>query len=94
MILSHTQNAFTKVLCNSPFPHKSVNLFLTLVMIEDELTDLCGNRLLKNEFNSLVVQASHATDTAVTLSWRPPDKVPEGSVIVCVGGAEPLNAFP
>ena len=30
--------------------HKSVNLFFELVIINDELTDLRGNRLLQNDF--------------------------------------------
>jgi hypothetical protein len=32
----------------SPFPHKSVNLFLILVMIKDKMTDFCGNYVLQN----------------------------------------------
>ena len=35
---------------NSNFPHKSVDLSFILVMIQDKLTDLCGNRLLQDDF--------------------------------------------
>ena len=38
-----SQKVFIKSFCRSQFPHKSVNSFLILVMIKDELTDLCGN---------------------------------------------------
>ena len=37
-----SQKVFIKSVCNSSFPQKSVNVFFTLVMIEDTLTDLWG----------------------------------------------------
>ena len=38
--------------CRSQFPHKSVNLFVTLVIIKDKMMDLCGNWLLKNDLRN------------------------------------------
>jgi len=32
-----------KLFCKSKFPHKSVNLFFTLVIVKDKLTDLWGS---------------------------------------------------
>ena len=32
--------------CKSQFPHKFINLFFTLVMMKDKLTDLCRILLL------------------------------------------------
>ena len=32
-----------KSFCKSQFPHEFVNLFLILVIIKDNFTDLCGN---------------------------------------------------
>ena len=37
------QKVFIASFCNIQFPHKSVNLFLILVVIKDNLTDLCGS---------------------------------------------------
>ena len=37
------------------FPHKSVNLFLILVIEKDELTNLCGNWLLQTTLKILSV---------------------------------------
>jgi len=36
--------------CKSQLPHKSVSSLLTLVILEDKLTDSCGNRLLQDDF--------------------------------------------
>ena len=41
---------FIKSFCKSQFPHKSVDLSFILVIIQDKLTSLCGNRLLQNNF--------------------------------------------
>jgi len=38
-----SQKVFIKVFCKIQFPHESVNLFFTLVMIKDKLTDLWGH---------------------------------------------------
>jgi len=38
-----SQKVFIKSFCKSQFPHKSVNLLFILVIIKDNLTDLCGN---------------------------------------------------
>ena len=43
-----------KSFCKSRFPHKSVNSSFIITDIKNKLTDLCGNRLLHNNFiNSL-----------------------------------------
>ena len=34
---------FTKSLCKSQFPQKSVNLFFIITNIKNKLTNLCGN---------------------------------------------------
>ena len=39
---------FVKSFCRSQFPHKSVNLCFIITNTKDELTNLCGNRLLQN----------------------------------------------
>ena len=44
-----SQKALRKSFCRSQFPHKSENLFFKLVMIKDQLTELCRNGLLQNE---------------------------------------------
>ena len=38
-----SQKVFIKLFCKSEFTHKSVNSFFILVMIKNNLTDLCGN---------------------------------------------------
>ena len=38
-----SQRVFIKLFCISQFPHKSVNLSFIIVIIRDELTNLCGN---------------------------------------------------
>ena len=38
-----SQKVSIKSFCKSRFPHKSVDIFFTLVTIKDKLTDLCGN---------------------------------------------------
>ena len=38
-----SQKVFIQSLCKSQFPYKFVNLLFILVIIKDELTDLCGN---------------------------------------------------
>ena len=45
-----SQKVFTKTFCRSQFPHKFVDSFFVLVIIKDELTDLCGNELLQSDF--------------------------------------------
>ena len=41
---------FTKSFCKSKFSHKSVNVLFIFVIVKDKLTNLCGNRLLQNDF--------------------------------------------
>ena len=54
-----------KSFCRSQFPHKSVNMFFTLVIIKDKSTNLCGNSNLQNDgINTFCEIAS------VTLEWR------------------------
>ena len=38
-----SQNVFMKSFCKSQFPHKFVNLFCILVIMKNQLTDLCGD---------------------------------------------------
>ena len=38
-----SQRVLIKSFLKSQFPHKSVNFLLILVIIEDKLTNLCGN---------------------------------------------------
>ena len=38
-----SQKVFIRSFRKSQFPHKFVNLYFILVIINDELTDLCGN---------------------------------------------------
>ena len=42
-----THSVYTVVL-QSQFPHKSVNLSFLITHVKNDLTDLCGNRLLQN----------------------------------------------
>ena len=45
-----SQKMFIKSICKSQFPHKFVNLLSISVIKEAKLTDLCGDRLLQNDF--------------------------------------------
>ena len=45
-----SQKVFVKSFFKSQFPHKCVNFFFMSLIIQDTLTDLCGNRLLKDVF--------------------------------------------
>ena len=47
-----SQKMFLKSFCSSQLPHKSVDLSLTITNIKNKLTDLCGNRLLQNDFKN------------------------------------------
>ena len=38
-----THKVFSKSLCRSQLPHRSINLSFTITNIENKLTDLCGN---------------------------------------------------
>jgi len=40
---------YTKSFCRSQLPPKSVNSSFTITNMKIELTDLCGNRLLRND---------------------------------------------
>ena len=48
MLISH--KVFIKSFCKSQSSHKSVNLSFIVTNIKNELTNLCGNRLLPNDF--------------------------------------------
>jgi len=52
-LISH--KVFVKSFCKSQFPHKFVNFFI-LVIMKDKVTDLCGNKLLQNDFETLCVK--------------------------------------
>ena len=41
---------FFKSFCRSQLSHKFVNLSFTISNIKNKLTELCGNRLFKNDF--------------------------------------------
>ena len=41
-----------KSFCTSQFPHKSANLAFMITNIKNKLTNLCGNRLLQNNFTN------------------------------------------
>ena len=45
-----SQKVFIKLLCESQFPHKFVNLFFIIANIKNELMDLRRNLLLHNDF--------------------------------------------
>ena len=47
-----SQKVLIKSFGKSQFTHKFANLFVTLVIIEDTLTDLCNNWLLQNDFTN------------------------------------------
>ena len=44
------QKVFTKMFCEHQFPHKSVDVSFIITKIRDQLTNLCGNLLLQNDF--------------------------------------------
>ena len=45
-----SNEALMKSFFKSQFPHNSVNLFSIFAIVKDDLTDLCGNCPLKNDF--------------------------------------------
>jgi len=45
-----SQKVFIKLFYKSQFPHKSVNLSFIITDTKNKVTDLCGNRLLPNDF--------------------------------------------
>ena len=45
-----SQKVFIRSFCKSQFPHKSVHLSLITTNTKNKLTNLCGNRLLQNDF--------------------------------------------
>ena len=53
-LISH--NEFLKSFCKRQCPHKSVNLFFTLVIVTDKLTDLWGSRLLQHAFKNTLCE--------------------------------------
>ena len=44
-----SKKVFMKSICKSQFPQKNVNLSFSITKIKNQLTDLCGNRLLQND---------------------------------------------
>jgi len=63
-----SQKEFKQSFCKSQFPHKFVNLFLKFVIIKDKLTDLCGNRLLPNEFINTFCEMFRASGFGIEIS--------------------------
>jgi len=53
MFISH--KVFLRAFCKSRLTHKSVNVFFILVIVKNKLTDLCGNRLLQDDFKLKVI---------------------------------------
>jgi hypothetical protein len=51
--------------CRSQFPHKSVNSFFSIINIKNNLTDLCSNRLLQNDFMDTSCEMMTSGDAAV-----------------------------
>ena len=45
-----SQKVFIKSFGKSQFTHRSVNLSFSITNLKNKLTDLCGNRLLRNNF--------------------------------------------
>ena len=41
------QKVFIKLLCKGLFPYKFINIFFTITNVQERLTNLCGNWLLK-----------------------------------------------
>ena len=58
-LISH--EVFLTSFCKIQFPHRSVNLIFTLVIVKDKLTDMCGNRLLRNEFANTLCEIRSLT---------------------------------
>ena len=54
--------------CKSQFPHRSINLFFVLVIKNDTLTNLWGNRLLQNDFST--TSSTRNTDLPARSAWR------------------------
>ena len=48
-----SQKVFIKSFCKSQFPHKSVNFIFILVIIKDDLANLCGCLLPNNFINTI-----------------------------------------
>ena len=71
-LISH--NVFLKTLCESQFPDKRVNLFLISEIVKDKLTDLCGNRLLQNDFINTFCEIKTGADQSTVWSRNYPEK--------------------
>jgi hypothetical protein len=48
--ISYLTESVYKVVLQSQFPHKSVDISFKITGIQNELTSLCGNWLLQNDF--------------------------------------------
>ena len=53
-----SQKVFTKSFCKSQFPHKFVNLSITITDIKNKLTSLCGNQLLQDDVINTLFETS------------------------------------
>ena len=50
----------TKTFCRSQLPYKSVNLSVTIIDTQNNLTDLCGNLLMQNDFKNTLCEMKSA----------------------------------
>jgi hypothetical protein len=57
-----SQKVFIELFCKSQMPHKLVNLSSTVTRVKDKLTNLCGNRLLPNDFRNTLCEISSRVD--------------------------------
>jgi len=64
-----SQKVITKSFCKCQFPHKLVNLFFILVMIKDQLTDLCGDLPLQNDFMNTFCEISSWCAGRAVRAW-------------------------
>ena len=49
-LISHT--VFVQLFCKKQFPHKYVNLFSILIIVQDKLTYLLGSYLMQNDLEN------------------------------------------
>ena len=64
---------FIKSFYKSQFPHKSVNLSLLFTNMKNKLTDLCGNRLLQNDFINTLCETNSPADVLIQQGLRAPE---------------------
>ena len=51
-----SHKVFLKSFCESQFPHESVNLFFTLVIVKKKLMDLWGGWTFANDFKFILCE--------------------------------------